>query len=377
METFFASPKRSPKEQLDIEISIACGNPLMSCFLNSLDGLIAVLNEHRQVLALNAAFLTSLGIDDPEEVLGLRPGEALHCIHADEEPAGCGTTRFCSSCGAAIAIVASLEQDMPAERLCALTANRGGKHVDTALLVRSHPIKIDNNRFLLVFAQDVTADEHRAALERTFFHDINNLLCGLLQTCESLLEEQSSELSETVNELAQRLTGEVAIQRCLLRGESGRYHPTWSTASVGDVVGQLERFFANHQAARGKKIEYAPCPAELMLSTDLSALSRVLINMTLNALEATESNGTVKFWTESENENVSFCVWNNTHIPKEVQQRLFQRNFSTKAQDGRGIGTYSMKLLGQEVLGGQISVASSEAAGTTFSFQHPVGEINL
>jgi hypothetical protein len=108
--------------------------------------------------------------------LGLRPGEALQCIHANDEPAGCGTTQFCSTCGAAIAIVSSLGQDKPVEKICALSANRGGKEVDIALLVKAHPIKIDKKIFLLLFLQDITKQQQRAALERTFFHDVSNML---------------------------------------------------------------------------------------------------------------------------------------------------------------------------------------------------------
>ena len=43
-----------------------------------------------------------------KELLGKRPGEALGCVHASECSTGCGTTEFCSECGAVRAILASL-----------------------------------------------------------------------------------------------------------------------------------------------------------------------------------------------------------------------------------------------------------------------------
>jgi sensor histidine kinase regulating citrate/malate metabolism len=52
----------------------------------------------------------------------------------------------------------------------------------------------------------------------------------------------------------------------------------------------------------------------------------------------------------------------------EISNRLFQRNFSTKSEAGRGIGTYSMKLFGEKVLGGKVSFTSSEEDGTLFKF---------
>ena len=107
--------------------------------LHSVSGLLAILDEHRQIVSVNDSLLQALGIEDPAQVLGLRPGEALDCVHAHEDPAGCGTTKFCSTCGAAISIVSSLETDEPVERLCALSSNKGGKTVDLAMLVKSHP----------------------------------------------------------------------------------------------------------------------------------------------------------------------------------------------------------------------------------------------
>ncbi|WP_419662209.1 PAS domain-containing protein [Desulfosarcina variabilis] len=110
-------------------------NPVMSGLLHSISGLLAILDENRQIVAVNDSFLKMLGIDDPAQTLGLRPGEALNCVHAHRPPAGCGTTRACSTCGAAIAIVSSLEQNQPTEKMCALAATRNHQQVG------SHPHK--------------------------------------------------------------------------------------------------------------------------------------------------------------------------------------------------------------------------------------------
>ncbi len=68
--------------------------------------------------------------------------------------------------------------------------------------------------------------------------------------------------------------------------------------------------------------------------------------MIINALEATEENGTIRVWLKNDSHSVTFGVWNAQVIPPNVALRVFQRNFSTKDEVGRGIGTYSMKLFG-------------------------------
>lgn len=342
MDTYFALAERVNEKEIATEIKIVSQNPLVSGLLHSISGLLAVLDEHRQIVALNDSFLQMLGVDDPAKVLGLRPGEALQCIHAHDEPAGCGTTKSCSTCGAAIAIVSSLGQNKPVERTCALSANRGGKEVDIALLVKSHPIVIDKKKFLLLFLQDITKQQQRAALERTFFHDINNMLSMLLGTAELLVLNEPSELAKTVHQASQRLMNEVAIQRCLSESESRDYLPVWLEITTGQILEELHSFFDNHPAAIGKNINISESYPNVSIKTDYSLLLRVLCNMIINALEATAENGEVKIWLEHEGDFLSFCVWNDQEIPQDVTNRIFQRNFSTKEQAGRGIGTYSM-----------------------------------
>ncbi|MGA2077009.1 MAG: hypothetical protein ABSH52_26260 [Terriglobia bacterium] len=51
--------------------------------------------------------------------------------------------------------------------------------------------------------------------------------------------------------------------------------------------------------------------------------------------------------------------------------QAFRRSFSTKSPVGRGIGTYSTKLITERYLGDSLSFTSSEEAGTTFAVTLP------
>jgi len=165
---------------------------------------------------------------------------------------------------------------------------------------------------------------------------------------------------------------EVAIQRRLLQSESSDYQPSWFEFTTKEILKELRSFFASHPVARGKKISMPEDYPFVSIKTDISLLLRVLFNMIINALEATAENGEVKIWIEHDGDFLSFCVWNAEEIAKDVTNRIFQRNFSTKEEAGRGIGTYSMRLLGEELLGGQVSFTTSKKEGTIFRFTHPV-----
>ena len=62
-------------------------------------------------------------------------------------------------------------------------------------------------------------------------------------------------------------------------------------------------------------------------------------------------------------------------MPDAVRDQVFQRSFTTKPGPGRGIGTYSIKLLTERYLGGVVSFTTSPAGGTTFTVSLP-GELS-
>ena len=169
---------------------------------------------------------------------------------------------------------------------------------------------------------------------------------------------------------------EVSIQRCLAENEHYEYQPMWCAFTTERILEQLRTFFANHPAATDKTIDFQSPDTVISMTTDISALSRLLCNMIINALEATEKGGVVKLWIESNGDSISFCVQNFQTIPDDVRLRIFQRNFSTKGGGGRGIGTYSMKLFGEDVLGGKVSFTSSEEKGTVFRFSCPLAPLS-
>ncbi len=375
MNTYFASPERANQQDLVAAIDFAGKNPVISGLLSSVGGLLAVLDQHRQIVALNDEFLQMLGIKNPACVLGLRPGEALHCVHAHKEPGGCGTSQFCSTCGAALAIVSSLEEDEPVERICALSILREDKVMDAALLVRSRPIQMEKQRFLLLFIQDITRQQQRAALERAFFHDINSMLGLLVGAAELMGQEKHADLAESVRRASMRLSKEVAVHRYLM-DQSAASQPSLNlmTITVAEIVEELRSFFASYQITYQQNIAFPISFPDVTVQSDLSLLLRVLCNMITNALEAScmEQGLGVKIWIEEEEGWLAFRVWNAQAIPPDIALRVFQLHFSTKAEAGRGIGTYSMRLIGEQLLGGSVQFTSSKEVGTVFRFALPL-----
>jgi signal transduction histidine kinase len=107
------------------------------------------------------------------------------------------------------------------------------------------------------------------------------------------------------------------------------------------------------------------------VTTDFNLVLRILTNMVTNALEAAPSGTTVQVGYQGGEGEVVFSVHNQGAIPEDVAERIFQRSFSTKTESGHGLGTYSMRLLAENYLGGRVNFTSSPAEGTTFRLHLP------
>lgn len=368
MDTYIAAAERSGKEQLASEIVVIDKSPVVSTLMSCIGGLLALLNEQRQVVAVNTAFLQYLGIDDPMEATGLRPGEALDCIHAHEAPGGCGTSRHCTTCGAAIAMAVCQVENKAIDRTCELVIDNGKTLVDLVFSVRAFPMVLEGRNFILLFLRDITRQQQQAALERTFFHDISNVVNGLLGASELLLLRPGHrETADSIYRSAVRLSKDIALQRNLFESGDGDFKTSLISVNSDQIIDELEDVFANHPAAHQKELLVShPLPA-LIFRTDPGLYLRVAGNMLINALEATSGSGTIKMWYESGNETIDLKVWNHQQIPEDVALRVFQKNFSTKGGEGRGIGAYAMKLVGETILGGSVTFNTS-TEGTVFSF---------
>jgi signal transduction histidine kinase len=365
--------RRAAPDQLLREIDAVTRSPVVEALLQATDSILLVLNAQRQIVACNAVAWDG----DAEAARGLRPGEALDCRHSAGR-GGCGTARACETCGALGAILASSERQAPVEAECSVRSDPlagGGLEFG----VRSTPLAIDGHAFTVVALRDVSAEKRRDALEHIFFHDVLNTVTGLRGWVDRLRRPGAdvARVSARIETLTLQVEREILDHRVLRLAERGELVPRSALLRPAEILQQLEPVFSSNPIARDRRLELDAGPPELELETDAALLLRVLVNMTRNALEATPAGGTVRVWSERARDGsaapdaVRFSVRNAGVIPAEVQARIFERSFSTKAERGRGLGTYGMKLLGERYLGGVVSFVSTDDAGTVFSIRLP------
>jgi len=351
-----------------IHFNSIAGNPLICRLLDAALEALVILNRERQIVFANKALTLLANAGDPRALCGLRPGEALDCVHAFEKEGGCGTTEFCRTCGAVNAILKSHTGKTDIQE-CTISRSDGSA---LDLRVKAAPISIDGEDYTLFSAIDISDEKRRKALERIFFHDLLNT-AGALNGFSEFLQapsEETERVVKSIRALSKRLLEEIAAQRELLAAEGNEL-----VVDPGFVNGMecIESIVSQYEAEPYRKrcvIRIDPSSSRVTFKTDHVLLRRVIGNLLKNAVEASKDGDVVTVGCFSGPGTVEFRIHNPAAMPEEVRPQVFQRSFSTKGS-GRGLGTYSAKLLTERFLKGRISFTSSPDGGTLFRVIYP------
>ena len=178
------------------------------------------------------------------------------------------------------------------------------------------------------------------------------------------------EVSGMISESAGQLVEEICAQQELSAAEHGDLKPEPKAVESLELLTQVVRQFHATSLTKDKKLVVAAGAEKFAFVSDPVLLRRVLINLVKNGLEAATSGGTVTLGAQLNGDRVGFTVHNLTVMPPAVQSQIFMRSFSTKGS-GRGLGTYSIKLISEKYLRGLVSFISNAQEGTRFLVSLP------
>jgi len=369
MKTKFAPPERASNEIVQKSVKLFEQDTLTAKFLNATTTPVVVINKYRQIVYLNQLALELLK-KNPEAVYGIRLGEAFNCAHSDTEEGGCGTSEYCQMCGAVNVMVKGIKGVQSVQECRILT--KDGDAVE--FLVKGTPLDAGGDNYVVFALHDISGENRRRALERIFFHDILNTAGGLKGFIEILAEadkEESEEFLSIVKNLSNRLIDEIEAQKQLNLAENDELAISVSKFDLVEFLDEMVNLYKNHTVSIGKWIERDKYAKTMMIKSDRRLLGRVIGNMVKNALEACKDEDTVTLGSLYDGEQIEIWVHNPGFIPRNVQLQIFNRAYSTKGA-GRGLGTFSMKLLSERYLQGKVEFSSTEEGGTIFKGIYPV-----
>jgi hypothetical protein len=363
--------RREDLEKIKTEHQNLSAIPHLRDLLNAFPTPAVILNECRQIVASNQKLCRTLNRRE-DELLGLRIGEAFNCTHWREGDCGCGTSQFCGTCGALNAILDSQRTGVQDVHECTITlqTEEGERALD--LRVTASTLDLDG-RFTVFALNDIGDEKRRAVLERMFYHDVLNTAAGvrnMLEVLPALSDQYRQETSQLAFQLVKYLIEEIEAGKDLAAAERGELAVHMAPLDAREILKSICELYANHPLSRGREVVVKEIGGPSSIITDKLLLKRVLINLVKNALEASVEGERVSLDFQNQGAAV-FRVHNEAAMPEAVRLQVFRRSFSTKSPVGRGIGTYSAKLITERYLGGSLSFTSSEEEGTTFAVVLP------
>ena len=373
----FASAERSSFEDLKLESDKILVMPHVTSMLNAISSISIILNKNRQIVFVNQNFLDLMRVDSIETVLGARPGEAVGCIHATEEPGGCGTSESCQVCGAVKAILHAQQKREKVTYETRITSENNKEVAAWDLNITASPMQLEGEEYIILSIDDISQVKRRASLERVFFHDLHNSvggINGLMNVVKQLPDKNNAQdlIDLSVN-LSHEALDEIISYQHFIQAEKGDFEMQPVELSVRELIQETTNRIKFHKVARERKLVIDESTITESIVTDKILLSRTLMNLIKNALEATSKGGTVRVGADQQKPgHILFWVHNQTVIDKKVKLQIFQRSFSTKGSN-RGVGTYSIKLFVENYMKGTVWFESNESEGTTFKVDLPQG----
>ena len=138
----------------------------------------------------------------------------------------------------------------------------------------------------------------------------------------------------------------------------------------------IQATVSNRVRKAGHHIE-VDCPPELRMDSYPGALAQIVTNLVENAIIHgfdERTGGTIRLSARADGENHVLITFSDDGqgIPEAHRDRIFDPFFTTRlGTGGSGLGLSIVLSLTRDVLGGEVSVDSSPAFGTTFVFRLP------
>lgn len=363
---------RSSAEDLSLQRAVLSTERHLCELLDAIPDNVMLLNENRQILYANKTLEQFCAAHGVFGLIGLRIGEAFSCQNASCAVEGCGSAEPCNLCGALDASLIAL-RGQPSAFECQILRNsrRGPDALD--LRVSGTPLHWKSGPAVLLVASDISHVKRRQVLERLFFHDTLNTAGTINQIAEMLMHGilDFEAAKQDLWQASQMLVREIRGQSQLFAAENEELRVEFGLVLVRELLESVAALFRNNEAGLGKRIVIKEETAGLLLLSDNALLTRVLGNLLKNALEASHPGEVVTLGCRREETDIVLWCHNEGVLTREIQMQIFRRSFSTKGS-GRGIGTYSIKLLSEKYLQGKVELVSTLQTGTLFTLTFPI-----
>jgi two-component system NtrC family sensor kinase len=214
-------------------------------------------------------------------------------------------------------------------------------------------------------------------------HEINNPLTGVLSYTYMLLKRK--DLDNEMRSDLQVIAKATERVRDIVKGLLDFSRQTVLDRELSDInkiVKSTVLLLENEALIKGVTFEYRPGNDHPCLTLDRNQIQSALLNIMINALDATEPGGVITVTTQNsimqKNKGIDILIKDTgSGIPAEYLDKLFDPFFTTK-EPGKGTGLGLAVSLGiVQRHGGTITVTSESGKGSQFRVWIPIVEGNF
>jgi two-component system, NtrC family, sensor kinase len=345
--------------------------------INSIDDGIVVLDAERKIIAANDAFLQRAN-SSREQVLG--------CSCYKLEPGPCNL----SDCPTLACLKAGTRQVRICER-------KTGNNAVAWEEIHASPILDSSGRLTQVVevwrdisdrraAEAKLAESYRLAsvgiLASGFSHEMNTPLATTLMCVEGILREtpidqdnpkDPSKIREQASIAREQILRCRGITQHFLRLSRGQRQAA-DIVDVNAAIAAAQRLVEPTARASSVTVLVQPSPHTLHVRADEAELQNLLVNLLLNAIQASKAGGKVMVATQGGDAIHIRITDEGCGIAPEHQQKIFEPFFSLRP-GGTGLGLF-LSLNAVRNWGGTITVESVPGKGSTFGVVIPAIHAN-
>jgi signal transduction histidine kinase len=222
--------------------------------------------------------------------------------------------------------------------------------------------------------RQATAGEMSASIA----HELNQPLGAILNNVETaaiILDSPSPDIAEVKAILNDVRRDDVRASEVIRRLRSLLKHRPFVTGQVdlNEVVGEVISLCRASAAAAQIRIERQPGPSDLRVEGDPIQLQQVVLNLIMNAIEATEGKRAREITCNSWKDGTSAVISVRDHglgIPEEKLEQIF-KSFVTSKEQGMGMGLSIARTI-VEAHGGSIWAENAPGGGAVFRVRLPL-----
>lgn len=188
-------------DQVLAEQNIARQKALLEAIYRNAPLVMMLVDADRRVRQVNS-FAEQFAGQPEKEMLGKAGGEALRCLHALDDPRGCGFGSFCKECLVRQTVVDTLTKKTTHRQVeASLPLQVDGKTRDLVFLLSTAPLEHEGERMALVTFLDIT---ERKESEENFTALFENINVGV--AVYEAVDEGADFIFQDLNEAGQRFS---------------------------------------------------------------------------------------------------------------------------------------------------------------------------